>query len=122
MAIRQQAQIKKLLDISDKETFTRATAVKPRLNMEEEVVRAENLKNTAFEQDIRLKKITLIILFIFLGLETISVFLFAFLQGVTFQHFHLDEWSFKLLVSATLLQITYMVKIAVQHLFPNKKI
>lgn len=121
MAKRQQTQIKKLLDISDKETFTRSPVVKPRLNMEEEVVRAENLKNTAFEQDIRLKKITLIILFIFLGLETISIFSFAYLQGVNLQHFHLDEWSFKLLVTATLLQITYMVKIAVQHLFPQKK-
>lgn len=79
------------------------------------------LENQAFEQDIILKRDTLVILFIFLAFETIIIFLFSFFQGISFSHFHLEEWSFKVLVTATLLQITYMVKIAVQHLFPNKK-
>lgn len=79
------------------------------------------LENQAFQQDIILKKETLIILFIFLAFETIIIFLFSFFQGISFLQFHLEEWSFKLLITATLLQITYMVKIAVQHLFPNKK-
>lgn len=79
------------------------------------------LENQAFAQDISLKKVTLILLFIFLAAETVSIFLFAYFQAVRFQNFHLDEWSFRLLVAATISQITLMVQLAVKHLFPEKK-
>lgn len=79
----------------------------------------EQLKNQSLETDIALKKMTLIVLFIFLGLETCGIFTFAYFQATKFQGFALEEWSFKILVLSTILQITYMLKIAVQHLFPN---
>ena len=67
-----------------------------------------------------LKKQTLQLLFIFLGTETIAIFLYAFFQGVRAWNFALEEWSFNLLVSATITQITVMLVIAVKHLFPQK--
>lgn len=83
--------------------------------------RKQELENEAFEQDIKLKKNTLERLFIFLGIETTFIFLFAFFQAVKKPlGFHLEEWSFKVLVSATLIQITYMLQVAVRHLFPEK--
>lgn len=96
-----------------KETFAQTELV----SVEERIKRA---KAKGLEQDIELKKNTLKILFIFLFSETIVVFIFSFLQATTCLNFMLEEWSFKLLVSATLLQITYMVRAAVQHLFPTK--
>jgi hypothetical protein len=86
----------------------------------DEEVRRKGLENDALEQDTKLKKITLVILFIFLGAETVAVFAFAYLQAMEWNGFGLEEWSFKLLVSATLLQITYMLQVAVKHLFPTK--
>lgn len=84
-----------------------------------EEARELRIRNNNTEEDQRLKKDTLGKLFIFLRLETGLVFVMAFLQG--FNVFHLDEWSFRLLLSATLLQITAMLTIAVRHLFPQKK-
>ncbi len=71
--------------------------------------------------------IFLLILFIVLGIESIIVFLIAISQGIsrfifTEHYFYLDEISFRILVSSTLLQITYMLQVAVKHLFPNKNI
>ncbi|HLD60977.1 MAG TPA: hypothetical protein VJA27_02500 [Patescibacteria group bacterium] len=83
--------------------------------------RRKELENTAFEQDIKLKKSTLERLFIFLGSETIVIFLFALMQGLKLGGFKLEEWSFKLLVAATITQITTMLLVAVKHLFPQKK-
>jgi len=86
----------------------------------DEDVRKKQLENNALEQDIALKKATLWILFGFLAFEIIAVFVFAYFQAVKFRGFALEEWSFKLLVTATLIQITYMLQVAVKHLFPNK--
>jgi hypothetical protein len=88
--------------------------------MEEIKRKAEDLKNTALAQDIKLKKNTLQVLFIFLALETITIFVYAFLQATNTFNFRLEEWSFKLLVAATITQITYMLQVAVKHLFPGK--
>lgn len=77
------------------------------------------LENKALEQDILLKKRTLTLLFRFLAAETVAVFVFAFLQAVGAFGFALDEWSFKLLVGATIAQITVMLMVAVRHLFPE---
>ncbi len=83
--------------------------------------RRKELENDAFSQDIALKRITLIVLFVFLALETVLVFTFAFLQATKLLSFSLEEWSFKLLITATLSQITLMLNVAVKHLFPNSK-
>lgn len=84
-----------------------------------EEARALRIKNNNIEEDQRLKKDTLGKLFLLLTIETSIVFVMAFMQG--FKLFWLDEWSFRLLLSATLLQITAMLTIAVRHLFPQKK-
>lgn len=89
-------------------------------NIDDEIARKQNILNKGLEQDIALKKLTLLILFIFLGLETLCIFIFAFLQATNTFKFKLDEWSFKLLIAATLSQITYMLQVAVKHLFPVK--
>jgi len=89
-------------------------------NINEEIARKQKILNDGLQQDNTLKKITLIILFIFLGIETIIVFVFAYMQSTSAYGFHLEEWSFKLLLSATLIQITYMLQVAVKHLFPTK--
>lgn len=84
--------------------------------------RKEELENEGFEQDIRLKRHTLYALFAFLVVETFFIFYFSYLQGTEiFSLFHLEEWSFKLLVVATISQITFMLNIAVKHLFPYQR-
>ncbi len=79
------------------------------------------LQNTALEQDIKLKGRTLFALFIFLAVETAIIFAFTFFQAIHVWKFQLEEWSFKLLISATITQITVMLLVAVRHLFPTKK-
>jgi len=79
------------------------------------------LENEALQQDIKLKKYTLIALFGFLTVETALIFVMTFFQGFEFGNFSLEEWSFRLLISATITQITVMLLIAVRHLFPQKK-
>jgi|SRR3989338_6087476 len=82
--------------------------------------RKRELENDAFAQDIKLKRNTLVALFCFLAVETFIIFAFTFFQGFTIGGFHLEEWSFKLLVAATITQITVMLRVAVQHLFPQR--
>lgn len=72
------------------------------------------------ELDNTLKEKTLWLLFGFLGAETLAVFVLTFFQGFSPAGFHLEEWSFKLLLVSTIVQISYMLRMAVQHLFPNK--
>lgn len=91
------------------------------VRMKEELARREKLKNVDIEQDIKLKKLTLKVLLCFLGIETFVIFLFAFLQATTFLNFKLEEWSFRLLLSATITQIYLMLRIAVEYLFPKNK-
>lgn len=88
------------------------------VNLQQELAKKEALKNRALEQDIQLKKLTLMILFLFLSLETIAVFTFAYLQGSG--AIKIEEWSFRLLLGATILQITIMLQVAVKSLFPLK--
>lgn len=84
-------------------------------------IRRLEIENDIAEADQRLKVKTLVILFVFLSIETIVVFLLAFFQGFGWQQFQLDEWSFRIVVAATIGQITAMLTIAVQHLFPKKE-
>ncbi len=92
-----------------------------KFNIEQEIARRENLKNQALGQDIKLKKDTLSNLFRFLAIETIAVFGFAFFQAIHFLGFALEEWSFRLIMTVTILQITYMLRVAVRHLFPTNQ-
>lgn len=91
------------------------------LDINDEIARRENIKNKDLEQDITLKKRTLIILFTFLGVETAIIFFFSFLQATSLFGFKLEEWSFKLLITATLAQIAYMLQVAVKYLFRDRK-
>lgn len=91
-----------------------------RSSVADEIAREKKLKNDDTEQDIRLKKTTLNRLFALLVGETIIIFLFSFLQATHDFHFALDEWSFKLLTSVTITQITVMLYVAVNYLFPKK--
>ena len=88
----------------------------------DEKKRRQKIENDNAEKDQRLKALTLILLFAFLTLETIVIFVLAFFQGFSYSGFHLDEWSFKLVIIATLGQITAMLSIAVTHLFPKKRV
>lgn len=92
-----------------------------RTSLEDEITRREKIQNDDAEQDIKLKRRTLSILFGFLTVETAVIFWFTFLQATKVFGFQLNEWSFKLVVSATLAQITGMVFVAVNYLFPKKK-
>lgn len=86
----------------------------------DEVERAERLKNDDLEQDIKLKRLTLKILLYFLGGETIIIFIFAWFQATGWLTFSLEEWSFRIIISATITQIYLMLRIAVEYLFPKK--
>lgn len=88
--------------------------------VEDVATEGARIRNQGLKKDIQLKERTLWILFSFLGIETLAIFLFTFFQAVGFKGFRLEEWSFRLLISGTLSQITVMLVIAVRHLFPNK--
>jgi len=85
-----------------------------------ERARSKKIENDNAEKDQALKEKTLKILFIFLSLETIAIFMLALLQGFTWKGFGLDEWSFRLVITATIGQITAMLTIAIYHLFPKR--
>jgi uncharacterized integral membrane protein len=92
---------------------------RPQIDINDEIAREQKIKNDNAEQDIELKRKTLLWLFRFLVAESALIFIFSFMQAVQHPwHFHLDEWSFKLVVTATLAQITGMLFVAVRYLFP----
>lgn len=89
--------------------------------MEDELAKREELKNKDLGQDIQLKKTTLNVLLYFLGIESVIIFLFAFFQATGFLNFKLEEWSFRILTAVTITQIYFMLRIAVEYLFPKNK-
>jgi hypothetical protein len=100
----------------------RTVASAPSIDINDEIVREQKLKNDNVEQDIKLKRETLNRLFIFLALETGLIFAFSFFQAIRWPaQFHLEDWSFKLLVTVTIMQITGMLYVAVRYLFPKGK-
>jgi hypothetical protein len=105
-------------------SFTLGTAPRTSINdkIREEKARRQKIANDILEKDHRLKEATLKKLFRFLSAETGVIFVLAFLQGFGWKDFELDQWSFRLVIAATLGQITAMLTIAVQHLFPKNKI
>jgi len=93
-----------------------------RISFKDTIAEKEKIRNIGRRQDIDLKKKTLNFLHKLLFCETAIIFLFSFFQATKFpMDFHLEEWSFKLLVTATISQITIMLLIAVKHLFPDQK-
>ncbi len=90
------------------------------IKIEEELAIKEKLKNDDYNQDITLKRITLYFLLILLTAESLVIFTFAFLQATKFLGFALEEWSFRLIIGATITQIYLMLKVAVKYLFPIK--
>lgn len=89
--------------------------------IDEEIVRRQRLDNDDIEQNIALKRVVLDRLFWFLGIETFAIFLCTLLQATGWFGFQLDEWSFNILVTATIAQIASMLLVAVRYLFPTKK-
>ena len=117
--------LRKVQQIATEVSATPPSAPEKRTSIEDEItkeeIRARKLVNDDKAQDIKLKKLTLNRLFVFLGIETAAIFLFALFQATHWFNFKLDEWSFNLLISATLAQITAMLFVAVRYLFPAKK-
>lgn len=90
-------------------------------DIDTEVARRKKLQNDDVEQNIRLKRIVLNRLFWFLGIETFLIFSFTFCQATRIPFgFELKEWSFNILITATILQIAGMLLVAVRYLFPTK--
>jgi len=101
---------------------TDTVATTPSIDINNEIAREQKLKNDNAEQDIALKRLVLDRLFIFLGVETAAIFVLAFCQATHWPlHFQLEDWSFKILVSATIAQITGMVFVVVRYLFPKSR-
>jgi len=92
-----------------------------RTDVTDELMRKERLRNDDAEQNIRLKRIVLNRLFWFLGIETFFIFLFALMQATHWLGFGLEQWSFDILITATIAQITGMLFVAVRYLFPTSK-
>jgi hypothetical protein len=92
-----------------------------RTDVTDELTRKERLKNDDAEQNIRLKRVVLNRLFWFLGIETVLIFTFTFLQATRWFGFLLEEWSFNILITATIAQIAGMLFVAVRYLFPTKE-
>jgi hypothetical protein len=91
------------------------------IDIEQEVARKQQLENENTAQDILLKRITLDRLFWFLAAETAFIFLFSLFQAIGRPDgFKLEEWSFRVLIGATIAQITGMLFVAVRYLFPKK--
>lgn len=85
----------------------------------EELIRREKIRNDNLESDQGMKRQSLYMLFMLLTIETVAVLVIILLQG--FENiFSLEEWSFRIFVSATLLQITAMLHTAIKHLFPAR--
>ena len=105
---------------SDKPT-EKPTSRPARTSISDEIAREKKLKNDDAEQDIRLKRMTLDRLFQLLVSETIIIFIFSYLQATHLFGFALEEWSFKILTSVTITQITVMLFVAVSYLFPKKR-
>lgn len=85
----------------------------------------ERIKNDDLKQNIALKKAISTFLCLLLLSETALVFIFSLFQAIKWpigtKPFELDEWSFKLLITATIAQITIMLRIVVKYLFPNQR-
>ncbi len=94
--------------------------------IDKEKVRARQLdnekkqtENSLINKNQSLKKLTLILLFVLLFVESIALFVLAFFQGFKYYGFDLDAITLRIIVVASLAQISAMLTIAVRHLFPS---
>lgn len=113
---------KNSFSLSDLKEFVESSSSyqkQPPTKMDDELAKREELKNKDLEQDIQLKKTTLDTLLNFLKIESAIIFAFALFQATEFLGFDLEEWSFRILVGATITQIYFMLRIAVEYLFPK---
>lgn len=118
------ADVQRYFDVLDRvqsRTAVTPAKVRQKIDIEQEIAREQKIKNDNAEQDIALKHLTLMLLFGFLAIETATIFVFTYWQAVQYHGFHLEDWSFKLLVTATILQITAMLFAAVRYLFPKSR-
>lgn len=92
-----------------------------RISISDEIARKKKLENDDREQDIKLKKKTLIFLLILLIVENVAIFIIAFFQGFDDFPFYLDSVSFNILTTATIAQIASMAHSAIKYLFPSRK-
>lgn len=86
--------------------------------IEEAKAKEQELKNTDKEQDISLKKFTARFLFVLLTIEIIAAFALVFLKG--FSVVILDDSMLNILLTGTLAQTAYMVRIVIAYLFPRR--
>jgi hypothetical protein len=100
-------------------TFKKSNSIPFKEILDREKARKQTIKNNNLVSDQKLKARSLVALFIFLGIETLAIFLLAFAQGFEYRGFNLDDWSLRIIIVATLGQITAMLTIAVKHLFPS---
>ena len=112
-------ELNKLFDHVSKDTSDAFKSQKPKKSLAQVERDKKEIENEASKADIELKKKSLKYLFLFLLFETIIVFSFAFLQGFAHKNFHLEEWTFRLVIAATISQVTYMLQHAIKHLFPK---
>ncbi|HMI09412.1 MAG TPA: hypothetical protein VK497_03385 [Candidatus Saccharimonadales bacterium] len=107
-------------DLAGDEQFTSPPSPALPLKTLDQKIRKQQIENDNIEKDQKLKETTLRILFYFLTAETAVIFCLAFFQGFSAWGFHLEEWSFRLVIAGTLSQIAAMLIIAVKNLFPGK--
>jgi hypothetical protein len=104
-----------------RDLVSHASSAPPNIQASESIdekKRKLKIENDNAENDQKLKRLTLVLLFVFLAFETAAIFVLAFFQGFKTGGFNIDSWSFRLVVTATIGQITTMLIIAVHHLFP----
>jgi|GEM_PF-3463614 len=81
--------------------------------------RVKRIRAEDMELDMHLKKVTLFALLGFLILETLALFVLTFFQG--FGIITIEEWTMRILTVSTIMQITFMLNIAVKYLFSISK-
>lgn len=106
--------------VSNAELYTAITPTETASIPAQTDARYQQLQNLALEQDIKLKGAAFNRLFTFLAIETVAVFIMSIFQALGLGGFHLEEWSFRLLLASTIVQITVMLSVAVKSLFPEK--
>ncbi len=71
------------------------------------------------KEDYGLKKKIAYFLMWLLSIQSIIIFGLIFLQGFKWKCFYLNDYIFYILISGTLIESYFLVRIVVQHLFPN---
>lgn len=81
------------------------------------------------EGDIKLKKKIARVIISILIAQTVLIFYIAISQGLGMlvyfnwpTSFHLEEWSFRILISGTLVETYYLMRIVVTYLFPKRDV